>query len=69
VSVSPDQPGSAGALARVGPNGRPQADRVEELRALVQMARDLSPSPEDSLLRLARSTVRRKLQALREEHR
>jgi hypothetical protein len=53
-------------LARVGPNGMPQADlRVSELRELVQLARDLSPSPDDPLLRLARSTVRGRLKALR----
>jgi len=48
------------------PNGIPQADpRVTELRELVQMAPDLSPSLEDTLLRLARATVRERLKALR----
>lgn len=66
VHVSPDQPGSASALVRVGPNRMPQGDlRISELRELVQLARDLSPSPEDTLLRLARSTVRERLRALK----
>ena len=34
-------------------------------RALVQMARDLSPSQDDSLYRLARATVRVRLAAFR----
>jgi hypothetical protein len=50
-------------VSRRHPESETRAD-MSDLKDLVQLARDLSPSPDDSLLRLAKTTVRKRLRLL-----
>jgi hypothetical protein len=58
--------GSGREVVPVGRDvGQAQTDQIADLARLVQMARDLSPEPDDALVRLARRVVRERLQGMR----